>query len=40
MRCPEMTSPKGEPVGAVFGFTRDMLFLLEEKEAGLFILRI
>ena len=29
---PEMTSPKGEPVGAVFGFTRDLLFLLEEKK--------
>jgi len=29
---PEMTSPKGEPVGAVYGFTRDMLFLLEEKK--------
>ncbi|MBN2578083.1 MAG: DNA polymerase I, partial [Pirellulales bacterium] len=28
---PEMTSPRGEPVGAVFGFTRDLLFLLEEK---------
>jgi DNA polymerase I len=28
---PEMTSPKGEPVGAVFGFTRDLFFLLEEK---------
>ena len=28
---PEMTSPKGEPVGAVFGFVRDLLFLLEEK---------
>jgi DNA polymerase-1 len=29
---PEMTSPKGEPVGAVFGFTRDMIYLLEEKK--------
>ncbi len=29
---PEMTSPKGEPVGAVFGFTRDLLYLLEEKK--------
>ena len=29
---PEMTSPRGEPVGAVFGFTRDMLYLLEEKK--------
>jgi DNA polymerase-1 len=29
---PEMTSPKGEPVGAVFGFTRDMLYLLEQKK--------
>ena len=28
---PEMTSPRGEPVGAVFGFTRDLLYLLEEK---------
>jgi DNA polymerase-1 len=28
---PEMTSPQGEPVSAVFGFTRDMLFLLEQK---------
>ncbi len=26
-----MTSPQGEPVGAVFGFTRDLLYLLEEK---------
>jgi DNA polymerase I len=29
---PEMTSPTGEPVGAVFGFTRDLLHLLEEKK--------
>ena len=29
---PEMTSPQGEPVGAVFGFTRDLLYLLEEKK--------
>jgi len=29
---PEMTSPRGEPVSAVYGFTRDMLFLLEEKK--------
>jgi DNA polymerase-1 len=29
---PEMTSPHGEPVGAVFGFTRDLLFLLEQKK--------
>jgi len=28
---PEMTSPRGEPVGAVFGFTRDVLYLLAEK---------
>ena len=27
-----MSSPRGEPVGAVFGFTRDMLYLLEEKQ--------
>ena len=29
---PEMSSPSGEPVGAVFGFMRDMLYLLEEKK--------
>lgn len=29
---PEMTSPKGEPVGAVFGFTRDLFYLLETKK--------
>ncbi len=28
---PEMTSPQGEPVSAVYGFTRDMLYLLEQK---------
>ena len=28
---PEMTSPQGVPVSAVFGFTRDLLFLLETK---------
>jgi DNA polymerase-1 len=29
---PEMTSPQGEPVNAVFGFTRDLLYLLEKKK--------
>lgn len=29
---PEMTSPKGEPVEAVYGFTRDLIFLLEQKK--------
>jgi DNA polymerase-1 len=29
---PEMTSPRGEPVNAVYGFTRDLLFLLESKK--------
>jgi DNA polymerase I len=29
---PEMTSPQGEPVGAVFGFARDMLYLLQQKK--------
>jgi DNA polymerase I len=28
----EMRGPNGEPVGAIFGFTRDMFFLLEEKK--------
>ncbi len=32
---PEMTSPRGEPVNAVFGFTRDLLFLLETKQPDL-----
>jgi DNA polymerase-1 len=29
---PEMTSPKGQPVNAVFGFTRDLLYLLDVKK--------
>jgi len=29
---PEMTSPRGQPVGAVFGFARDIMFLLDEKK--------
>jgi DNA polymerase-1 len=29
---PEMSSPRGEQVGAVFGFVRDMLYLMEEKK--------
>ncbi len=29
---PEMTSPTGEPVGAVFGFARDIFYLLETKK--------
>ena len=29
---PEMSSPKGEPVSAVYGFTRDILMLLENKK--------
>jgi DNA polymerase I len=29
---PEMTGPRGDPTGAVFGFTRDMLYLLDEKK--------
>lgn len=29
---PEMTSPRGEPVNALFGFTRDILYLIETKK--------
>src|SRR5262245_45710195 len=29
----EMTSPRGEPTGAVFGFSRDMIYLIDEKQA-------
>ena len=29
---PEMTSPRGEPTGAIFGFARDMMFLLDQKK--------
>ncbi|HXT57079.1 MAG TPA: DNA polymerase I [Pirellulales bacterium] len=29
---PEMTSPKGEPVNAVFGFVRDLLYLMNDKK--------
>jgi DNA polymerase-1 len=29
---PEMTSPTGQPTGAIFGFARDVLYLLEEKK--------
>ncbi len=29
---PEMTSPKGEQVNAVFGFVRDILYLAQDKE--------
>ncbi len=28
---PEMTSPRGEPVSAVFGFLRDLLFLIDQR---------
>jgi DNA polymerase-1 len=28
----EMTSPRGEPVSAIFGFTRDLFYLLREKK--------
>jgi DNA polymerase-1 len=29
---PEMTSPQGQSVGCVYGFLRDMLFLIDEKK--------
>jgi len=29
---PEMTSPRGEPVGAIYGFVRDILQLLETRQ--------
>jgi DNA polymerase-1 len=29
---PEMSSPRGEQVGAVYGFARDILYLIEEKK--------
>ena len=29
---PEMTSPSGQPVNAVYGFTRDLFYLLESKQ--------
>ena len=29
---PEMTSPQGEPVGAIYGFVRDMLQLIESRK--------
>lgn len=29
---PEMTSPRGEPVAAVYGFARDILYLIENKQ--------
>lgn len=29
---PQMTSPKGEPVNAVFGFARDLLYLMQQKQ--------
>jgi DNA polymerase-1 len=33
---PNMTSPRGEPVNAVFGFTRDMFMILEQKQPDYF----
>lgn len=29
---PQMTSPQGEPVNALFGFVRDMLYLMQQKQ--------
>src|SRR5688572_32642285 len=29
---PEMTGPRGQPVNAVFGFTRDIFYLIEQKQ--------
>jgi DNA polymerase I len=29
---PEMSGPHGQPVGAVFGFTRDLFYLLQQKQ--------
>ncbi|HEY2882595.1 MAG TPA: DNA polymerase, partial [Pirellulales bacterium] len=29
---PEMTGPRGEPTGAIFGFARDMIYLLDQKK--------
>ncbi len=36
---PNMTSPRGEPVNAVFGFTRDMFTILEQKKPDYLYLR-
>src|SRR5205823_5010123 len=33
---PEMSSPRGQAVNAVYGFTRDVLFLLESKRPDYF----
>ena len=29
---PAMSGPRGEPIGAVFGFTRDVLYILQDKQ--------
>lgn len=34
---PEMTGPSGQPVGAAFGFVRDMLDLIEVRQADLLV---